>query len=224
MKTRDRILQASLQLFNQQGERAVTTNHIAAHLGMSPGNLYYHFRNKQQIIAELVVQYEAEVEGYLQVPQTRALNLVDKANYLESISQGLWQYRFLLRDLEHLVSTDPEMAERYRQFSRRCVHSGQAIYQGLVDAGILCAKRTDPEVLALNSWLLMNSWVSFLCTTVVDAQQPELTPAMLRRGVYQVLAQELGLLTDEARPAVEVLLAEYYLPLEGVTAPSPAVS
>ncbi|MGB3595951.1 MAG: TetR/AcrR family transcriptional regulator [Pseudomonas neustonica] len=218
MKTRDRILQASLHLFNEQGERAVTTNHIAAHLGMSPGNLYYHFRNKQQIIAELVAAYEANVEGYLQVPQGRPLDLQDKANYLESISQGLWQYRFLLRDLEHLVSADPDMAERYRQFSRRCLHSGQAIYQGLIDAGVLCARRANPEVLALNSWLLMNSWVSFLCTTVLEADQTELTPAMLRRGVYQVLAQEMGLLTEQARPAVEALLAEYYLPLEGVTA------
>lgn len=61
VKTRDRIVAESLELFNAQGERNVTTNHIAAHLGMSPGNLYYHFRNKQAIIAELFAQYEAQV-------------------------------------------------------------------------------------------------------------------------------------------------------------------
>ncbi len=47
--TKARIVEASLELFNQHGERAMTTNHIAAHLGISPGNLYYHSRNKEEI-------------------------------------------------------------------------------------------------------------------------------------------------------------------------------
>lgn len=50
MKTRDRIIHSATELFNDQGERNITTNHIAAHLGISPGNLYYHFRNKEDII------------------------------------------------------------------------------------------------------------------------------------------------------------------------------
>lgn len=212
MKTRERILQASLLLFNEQGERNVTTNHIAAHLDMSPGNLYYHFRNKQQIIAELFARYEAEVDAYLKVPQGRSLTLADKSVYLESMFHGLWEYRFLLRDLEHLLDRDVHLAERYRAFSRRCVDGARAIYQGLVEAGILCRERTDPEVLAVNSWLLMTGWVSFLCTSVLEAGQA-LTPELLRRGVYQVLAQEWPLLSDAARPAIEQLLTTYHSPL-----------
>ena len=102
-KTRDRIIEASLALFNAQGERNVTTNHIAAHLGISPGNLYYHFPNKQAIVAELFMRYEERVDGFLQLPLQRPVEVRDKAVYLEALLGAMWDYRFLHRDLEHLL-------------------------------------------------------------------------------------------------------------------------
>ena len=72
IKTRERIVQNSLELFNQLGERSVSTNHIAAHMEISPGNLYYHFPNKQAIIALLFSQYEELVDSFLRPPQGRA--------------------------------------------------------------------------------------------------------------------------------------------------------
>ncbi|MEO8876132.1 MAG: helix-turn-helix domain-containing protein, partial [Polyangiaceae bacterium] len=47
LSTKDRVLHMAVRMFNRQGTSAVTTNHIAAELGMSPGNLYYHYRNKE---------------------------------------------------------------------------------------------------------------------------------------------------------------------------------
>ena len=79
-KTKDRILQISLQLFNERGERSVTTNHIAAELGISPGNLYYHFRNKQEIIKELALQYQKETLEMLALPPERPLTTSDKCS------------------------------------------------------------------------------------------------------------------------------------------------
>ena len=53
MSNRQRIIDAALMLFNDQGTGAVSTNHIADAAGISPGNLYYHFRNKEEIIRVL---------------------------------------------------------------------------------------------------------------------------------------------------------------------------
>ncbi len=211
-KTRDRILEASLALFNARGERAVTTNHIAAHLGISPGNLYYHFANKQAIVAQLFAAYEARVDGFLRHPEGRSLQIEDKAVYLEALLAAMWDYRFLHRDLEHLLESDAQLAQRYRQFAARCLAHARAIYAGFVEAGILVMDAPQVEALALNAWIVLTSWVRFLAT--VGEGSTALDPLHLRRGIYQVLALESGYVRAEAAPALGQLLAAYEVPLD----------
>src|SRR5450830_1052056 len=181
VKTSERIVQTSLELFNQQGERSVSTNHIAAHMEISPGNLYYHFPNKQAIIAMLFREYEALVDS------------------------------FLHRDLEHLLESDPELATGYRRFSQRCLIQGGAIYQGFVDAGILNMDPVQTEALTLNAWIILTSWVRFLCTT--NEKSTHLSAEAIKRGVYQVLVLEAGFVTPQAKKEVDALFKEFYVPL-----------
>ena len=212
IKTRERIVQNSLELFNQQGERSVSTNHIAAHMEISPGNLYYHFANKQEIIAELFSQYEEQVESFLHPPKGRLATVQDKRFYLKAILAAMWNYRFLHRDLEHLLDSDKELAARYRRFSQRCLLQGQAIYTGFVEADILEMNTVQIESLTLNAWIILTSWVRFLCTTRENAAH--LSEEAIKRGVYQVLVLELGFVTATARPAVDALCEEFYVPLQ----------
>lgn len=211
IKTRERIVQNSLELFNQQGERSVSTNHIAAHMEISPGNLYYHFANKQEIIAVLFSEYESLVDSFLRPPQGRLATVEDKRFYLKELLAAMWNYRFLHRDLEHLLDNDAELAERYRRFSQRCLIQGQAIYRGFVDAKILNMDPVQIESLTLNAWIILTSWVRFLCTTRENSAH--LSEEAIKRGVYQVLVLELGFVTGQARAAVDALCEELYVPL-----------
>ncbi|WXL25390.1 TetR/AcrR family transcriptional regulator [Ectopseudomonas mendocina] len=213
-KTRDRIIQESLALFNAQGERNVTTNHIAAHLGISPGNLYYYFRNKQMIIAELFALLESQVDAFLRRPQERVLTVEDKTFYLEAVLATMWHYRFFHRDLEHLLESDTALAERYQRFSRRCLEQARDIYQGFVEAGILRMTADQIEALTLNGWIIMTSWIRFLCTSRGSAG--DLSEDLLRRGVYQILTLESGYVTEQASEAVEALKKRLYVPLDQV--------
>jgi AcrR family transcriptional regulator len=70
-RTRERILETSLQLFNDFGEPNVTTQLISDEMGISPGNLYYHFHNKDEIIESLFADFERDIEDTLAAPTRR---------------------------------------------------------------------------------------------------------------------------------------------------------
>ena len=98
MKTRDKIIQASIELFNEQGERNVTTNHIAAHLSISPGNLYYHFRNKEDIILSIYEEYARNLlldTVPFVSPDVKPLDTI--ILYMDAVFQALMKFRFFYR-------------------------------------------------------------------------------------------------------------------------------
>jgi len=162
LKTKDRILQISLQLFNERGERSVTTNHIAAELGISPGNLYYHFRNKHEIIKELMYQYQVETLEMLSLPEDRPLTTNDKINYFQVLSGQLWNYRFIHRDVYHLVESNEDFKKIYPRFAGQVMQQGQRIYQAFVDAGLMKMTASEIEALIINLWIVLTNWTNFL--------------------------------------------------------------
>lgn len=209
MKTRDKILLAALELFNDRGERTVTTNHIAADLGISPGNLYYHFRNKADIIYEIFLEYEKLVDHYLQIPG-RPLTTEDLVFYLESVFDGLWSYRFFHRDLESLLDSDLRLRRDYRDFTRRCLDAIHRILRGLCEGGVI---REQPdelvEAMSLNVWLVVTNWMAFLKTAHVGEDDSAITREQLKQGIYQVLTLEMPYLTDEYVEPVTALRERY---------------
>ena len=76
-RTRERILVTALKLFNDFGEPNVTTTVIADEMDISPGNLYYHFHNKDEIVDALFGEYEKEIEGVFATSNARQLGPED---------------------------------------------------------------------------------------------------------------------------------------------------
>lgn len=216
MKTRDKIILTSLDLFNEQGERNVTTNHIAAHLAISPGNLYYHFRNKSDIIYEIFLEYEKLVDYYLQIPDDRPLRLEDLTFYLESVFDGLWSYRFFHRDLEFLLDSDPRLRTDYRAFTNRCLEAIQQIFEGLAEGGVIEPQEASLRAaMSLNVWLVITNWMAFLKTAHGSEPSSNLSLTELKQGIYQVLTLEIPYLTPEYREAVMTLREKYRPALPG---------
>jgi AcrR family transcriptional regulator len=209
--TRNRILQASLDLFNRLGERRVSTNHIADTLGISPGNLYYHFRNKDDIVYELFCRYRDQVNAFVALPAgDRPLTWQDKMSYLAAILQSLWETRFLHRDLSHLLHQDERLRRDYRVFVDRTLKEGLIVYQGLRDAELLAASDEELRALLVNTWVLAANWSSFVHGLQPQAFSDEATShRLLQQGIYQIVCLEAPYLRNEAAAHLDTMKATY---------------
>ena len=205
-KTKDRILQISLQLFNERGERSVTTNHIAAELGISPGNLYYHFRNKQEIIKELAQQYQSETLEMLALPTDRPLNANDKIRYFQVLSNQLWAYRFIHRDVYHLVENNEDFRKVYPRFAGQVMQQGQKIYRAFVDAGLMKMTDSEIEALIINLWIVLTNWTNFLYMSGHISDNNRLEEKWVWQALRQMVFLEGPYLMGESRQTYEQLL------------------
>jgi AcrR family transcriptional regulator len=114
MNTREKIVETAIRLFNEQGTRAVTTNHIAAAAGISPGNLYYHFRNKEEIIRAVLGQMDAlGLEEHERIHNAPGDTLQKMEAAFLVIQRFNWRYRFFKRELVSLLAADPELAKQF---------------------------------------------------------------------------------------------------------------
>jgi AcrR family transcriptional regulator len=216
VKTRDKILYKSQELFNARGERNVTTNHIAAELGISPGNLYYHFRNKEEIIFQLFLMYESSTQSLLMTPSDRDLTYGDKIVYFEGILDNMWEYRFLHRDLEQMFDGNPALRERYRNFARLILCQGRLIFERLAESGLVQVDEDAIEALIINIWVITSSWISFLHTSGIYGENADINRELLQKGIYQIVMLEAPYLRGEARDKLPEMKRHY----GGITPPA----
>ena len=204
--TSERILDSSLAMFNAQGEPNVTTNHIADELGISPGNLYYHFRNKDDIVERLFSRYEARIDDALLVPQDRLPNLEDIWLQLHLVFECLWEYRFLYRDLVDILARNRKLKLRFARIMTRGSASAAELMRGLTRAGVMRASAGEIQALAENVLLIATFWLSFIA---VRGGKAEAGQADLSRGIHQVMMLIAPFLRDEERAHLDVLAGAY---------------
>ncbi|MCL1124418.1 TetR/AcrR family transcriptional regulator [Shewanella surugensis] len=186
MKTRDKIVQASLELFNKHGERNISTNHISAHLNMSPGNLYYHFRNKEDIIRSIFTLYESDIIKDFKPYLTQEVNSELLLNYFDTLFNILWNYRFLYNNLADILSRDEVLKVRYRQTQEQVLSRSNYIIAQLKDDGVLIIDESEIAPLADTLKLMTSFWVSYKLT---QSKSPigSISKASLYEGVLRVL-------------------------------------
>lgn len=160
MSTRERILDSALVLFNEKGTSAISTNHIASEMGISPGNLYYHFRSKEDIIAALFKRLFEMWDKTYQLPAGRAPGLADFENLIAANFHLIWEFRFAYRELAVLLRNHPKLQERYQELRTRGYAGFSNLIKAFAEAGVISMPETSQEMHALTDlcWIISEQW------------------------------------------------------------------
>jgi AcrR family transcriptional regulator len=163
-RTRDGVLNAALKLFNERGSGAVTTNHVAARAGISPGNLYYWFSNKDEIVRELYAQFVAAYERLWAAGDGDPVDPTPD-EVLARLGQGAalsGRYAFLARDLLGLLHADPVLAAEYRGVRERRIATFTALAYSWRSRGLIRPVRDETIAdLVQAVWVIAETWLAF---------------------------------------------------------------
>jgi len=207
MKTRDKIIQASIALFNEQGERNVTTNHIAADLGISPGNLYYHFRNKEDIILSIYEEYARSLllETMPEVnPEVKPLDAI--ILYMDVVFHAMMKFRFFYSNLPVLLAKNPLLHDKYVEVQSIISTRVSELLLSLKEAEMMVFDEADlPDIVSILR-LVNTFWLSFYQTQNNDE---DINDAVFYQGVLKILVIIHPYITDSAMDEFLVARAMY---------------
>lgn len=205
VKTRDRILATSLALFNELGEPNVTTLLISDELDISPGNLYYHFRSKSDIVGELFDRYRADMDDLLAIPADVQVSLDQLGFFLHLLFETLERYRFLYHDLVNILSRYPSLQSPFRRILRRKQKGFHILCHSLANQGLMTDDEVSVEALCEQLTLTVCYWESF--DSLKDkGNRNGMDPG---RGVYQVFYLLMPHLEEPAASELRVLAEDY---------------
>ncbi len=208
-RTAERILEVTLELFNRFGEPNVSTTLISAELDISPGNLYYHYPAKDELINSLFDRYEKSLNELLQAADDVS-NVEDAWFFFHTLFELIWAYRFLYRDLNDLLSNNRRLETHFQFVLKNKSIAVNRLLEGLMQSNGIEIEGSDRSAVATSMVVVLTYWLSY--EYVRDprrALEPESAAAALVRGAFHVLSLLLPYLEPAQKQHLLGLVGPY---------------
>jgi AcrR family transcriptional regulator len=217
-RTAQRILEVTLELFNRFGEPNVSTTLISAELSISPGNLYYHYPAKDELINSLFDKYESALNELLHASD--GVRDVEEAwFFIHHLFEIIWQYRFLYRDLNDLLSKNRRLETHFQTVLKNKTRSLRALLDALSRSGAIQIDSREIEATATSMVVVLTYWLSFeYVRDPRKALEPESAQVALLRGAQHVLHLLVPYLEASQRQHLLSLVSAYSAKAAAVTA------
>jgi AcrR family transcriptional regulator len=204
MKTKDRILETARDLFNARRFGNVTTAELASECGIAEGNLWYHFKNKRALLEAITERFLNDVEDRLsRLPSDPDQILQQYAVMLSVLMSEIRRYRFLYRDQADYGEHTDNLLKRLPGIYRHTQAQFRTYFRGMIKAGHLVLSKTDTEMLATNSVIILRYHLEFLRES---GQDSDIGSGAVRSAVEQHLTLFEQALTESARETLRSAL------------------
>jgi len=205
MKTRDRILHTSLLLFNVEGEAQQTAVDISNALGISPGNLYYHFKGKDAIIRALFEAFEEEMRVILRGSRGRVTSIEDNWVYIYIILEEIYDFRFFYRNLGVLLDRYPDLAVRFRSLVAEQRMTILDVLNGLAKAEVLTIDPRLKEALTDQIMMTLTFWLE---ADALNRKEHD-GAALIHRTVFKVMCLIVPYMGETGFEALSRMIEHY---------------
>jgi AcrR family transcriptional regulator len=208
-RTAERILDVSLDLFNRFGEPNVSTTVISAELKISPGNLYYHYPAKDELINALFSRYDKALADIL-LAADNVRHVEDAWLFFHMLFETIWQYRFLYRDLNDLLSKNRRLETQFQRVLQAKAGAVQAVLGGLARGSTVHIDARAAEPVAAAMVVVLTYWLNYeYVRDPRHALEPGTAGPALARGAYHVLSLLMPYIEPAEREHLHRLVSPY---------------
>jgi AcrR family transcriptional regulator len=201
-RTAERILTATLQLFNRYGEPNVATTLIASDMGISPGNLFYHYASKEALVNALFDACQEDMVALLPAAGD-VRDLEDTWFFMHSLFELIWRYRFLYRDLNDLLSKNRHLEAQVKDILALKEQAFHLLLAKLDHAQLMQQNETERASSATQMVVMLTWWLSY---EYVRNPRHAMEDGSAEQGVLRGAQQVLGLLLPYLKPAPQAQL------------------
>ena len=184
MDTKEKIIKTAQKLFNDKGSYSVTTRHIAAAMNISPGNFYYHFRNKEEIIRALLDNMITEFNSFIRPSEQNRNIAAQFIEALSSTSKIMYDYRFFFMEIYTLLEKDQVLKKTYMKIKHERDRDFKKLFMYIEQSGMISESINDEEL----SIIIENAWTlsEFLLPSMY-IDRIKITPENILKKFYHVM-------------------------------------
>lgn len=204
VSTRDRVLEATLVLFNDRGPDRVTTAEIARTVGINEGNLYYYFKTKEALLEALFKKLEGDASRFMNQAASNSTTEPDTySKFLQRWFSIVWAHRYIFRNPPGVIAIAPSLREPTRALSMDMRVVVEGMLHQMAAAALIDVPVDDAPQLLANVWIVSTYWAVYLS---LQEGIEELTPEHLDWGLKQVASLFKPYLSDVGKSELQAML------------------